>query len=173
MKLKPMKKLLALSLMSSLFMPVISQSAVYNNGTKTANFDVTLTINADCSISAAALNFGSAQGVLASAINVNTTLSVTCTNNTLYNIGLNAGTGTSSVGTTRYMAGTGSNTDKVQFNLYQLAGSTLWGDTQGTDTKSGSGNGNAQTLTVYGQIPAQSTPQPDSYKSTITATVYF
>jgi spore coat protein U-like protein len=35
------------------------------------------------------------------------------------------------------------------------------------------GTGNAQTLTVYGQIPAQTTPQPDAYKSTITATVYF
>ena len=33
--------------------------------------------------------------------------------------------------------------------------------------------GAQQTLTVYGEVPAQQTPAPDSYKSTVTATVYF
>ena len=87
--------------------------------------------------------------------------------------GLSAGTGAGSSGTTRYLSGTGGNASTVRFNLFQAAGTTPWGDTQGTNTHGGVGNGAAQALTVYGEVPAQTTPQPDVYKSTITATVYF
>ncbi|MQA41375.1 Csu type fimbrial protein [Rugamonas aquatica] len=151
----------------------VADAAVYSNGSKTSTFDVTLTIIADCTIAANNLNFGSSQGVLATAVTANTTLSVTCTNTTPYNLGLSAGTGTGSSGTTRYMSGTGGNTSTIGFNLFQTAGATVWGNTQGTNTQSGTGTGSAQTITVYGQIPVQTTPQPDTYKSTITATVYF
>ncbi|RBL65547.1 spore coat U domain-containing protein, partial [Pseudomonas sp. MWU13-2625] len=37
----------------------------------------------------------------------------------------------------------------------------------------GTGTGAAQSLTVYGQVPAQATPKPDTYQTTVTATVYF
>lgn len=154
-------------------LPGVSNAATYLNGSNTATFDVTLKIVANCVIAAAPLDFGQTQGVLASAVNVSTTLNVTCTNSTPYNVGLNAGTGAGSVGTTRYLAGTGGNTATVQYNLFQAAGATVWGNTQGTDTHSGTGSGVAQPITVYGQVPPQSTPIPDTYKSTITATVYF
>lgn len=162
---------LAATLVAAGFSP--AGAAVYSNGSNTANFDVTLTIVANCVISANPLSFGTNQGVLTSAVNATSTLAVTCSNTTPYNVGLNAGTGTGSSGTTRYMNGTGANTATVQFNLFQTAGATLWGNTQGTNTLGGTGNGTAQTLTVYGQIPVQTTPMPDAYKSTITATVYF
>ncbi|MRX06617.1 fimbrial major subunit CsuA/B family protein [Pseudoduganella sp. FT25W] len=151
----------------------LSSAAVYSNGSKTANFDVTLKIIADCIISANALDFGQSQGVLATNVTVNSTLSVTCTNTTPYNVGLNAGTGVGSTTAARVMSGTGANTSTVAYNLLQSSGGSNWGNTQGTDTKSGVGSGVAQTLTVYGVVPAQMTPQPDTYKSTITATVYF
>ena len=154
-------------------MPATGNAAVYSNGTNTTTFDVTLKIIANCVISALPLDFGQTQGVLATAVNVNTTVNVTCTNTTLYNVGLNAGTGTGSVGTTRYLSGTGGNAATVQFNLFQTAGATVWGNTQGTDTLGGTGNGTAQPITVYGNVPPQATPMPDTYKSTITATVYF
>ena len=154
-------------------LPVTGTAATYLNGSNNTTFDVTLKIVANCVISAAPLDFGQTQGVLASNVSVNTNLSVTCTNTTPYNVGLNAGTGSGSVGTTRYLAGTGGNTATVQYNLFQTAGATVWGNTQGTDTHSGTGTGAAQTITVYGQVPVQSTPAPDTYKSTITATVYF
>ena len=156
-----------------LLAPQLAAAAVYSNGSKTVTFDAQLTIIADCTIAANNLNFGSSQGVLATAVTANTTLSVTCTNTTPYNLGLSAGTGTGSSGTTRYLSGTGGNTSTVAFNLFQTAGATVWGNTQGTNTQSGTGTGAAQTITVYGQIPVQATPQPDSYTSTITATVYF
>ena len=150
-----------------------ADAATYGNGTATSNFDVSMKIVANCVIAANALDFGQSQGVLNTAVNVNSTINVTCSNTTPYNVGLSAGTGAGSTGTTRYMSGTGGNTATVQFNLFQTAGATLWGNTQGTDTLGGVGNGSAQTLTVYGQVPVQTTPMPDTYKSTITATVYF
>jgi spore coat protein U-like protein len=165
-------KLAALALMSTLFAPMASEAATYSQS-KTAKFDVTMKIVADCTISAAGLDFGQNQGVISNAVSANSNISVTCTNTTPYNVGLNAGTGTGSNGTSRYMSGTGANTGTVQFNLYRSQGSGLWGDTQGTDTMSGVGNGTLQTLTVYGEIPVQTTPMPDSYKSSVTATVYF
>ena len=154
-------------------LPGASHAATYGNGTNTATFDVTLKIVANCVISALPLDFGQTQGVLATAVNVNTTLNVTCTNTTPYNVGLSAGTGSGSTGTTRYLAGTGGNVQTVQYNLFQASGATVWGNTQGTDTHSGTGTGASQPITVYGQVPQQATPMPDTYKSTITATVYF
>ncbi|SHN41827.1 Spore coat protein U (SCPU) domain-containing protein [Duganella sacchari] len=173
MKSKFLTRVALATAFGAALLPVLSGAAVYSNGSKTTTFDVTLKIIADCTIAANTLDFGQSQGVLATAVNVNTTLNVTCTNTTPYNIGLNAGTGTGSTVAARLMSGTGANTSTVAFNLFQAAGTTNWGNTQGTDTKSGTGTGSSQTITVYGNIPAQATPQPDTYKSTITATVYF
>lgn len=163
----------AIALVSAALIPVFASAAVYSNGSKSSTFDVTMRIVADCTIGTNGMDFGQNQGVLTTTVSAQSSINVTCTNTTAYNIGLNAGTGAGSSGTTRYMSGTGANTGVVQFNLYQAAGSTPWGNTQGTNTMAGTGNGTQQTLTVYGEIPAQNTPAPDSYKSTITATVYF
>jgi spore coat protein U-like protein len=141
--------------------------------TQTASFDVSMKIVADCTISATGIDFGQTQGVLTSAVSGSSAINVACTNTTPYSVGLNAGTGAGSSGTTRYMNGTGANTNTVKFNLYQQPGATPWGNTQGTDTMGGTGTGVVQTLTVHGEIPVQATSTPDSYKSTITATVYF
>nr|WP_315250595.1 spore coat U domain-containing protein [uncultured Duganella sp.] len=157
----------------ALIAPQIGGAAVYSNGSRTSNFDVTLKIIADCVIATNPLDFGQSQGVLENAVNANTTLQITCTNTTPYNVGLNAGTGAGSTVGARTMSGTGGNTGTVNFNLNMSAGGGNWGNTQGTDTRSGTGTGTAQNLTVYGVVPAQATPQPDVYKSTITATVYF
>lgn len=148
-------------------------AAVYNNGNKQSSFDVTMGIVADCTIATNAMDFGAGRGVLATSISATSAIKVTCTNTTPFNLGLNAGTGTGSSGTTRFMNGTGANAGTVKFNLLQAAGGAPWGDTQGSNTMGGTGSGTEQTLTVYGEIPAQNTPAPDTYKSTITATVYF
>jgi spore coat protein U-like protein len=162
-------KLFVASLIGAIAMPMAAQAA-----SKTATFDVSMKIVADCTISAAALDFGQNRGLLTSTVSANSNLTVTCTNTTPYTVGLDAGTGTGSSGTSRYMNGTNGNTATVPFNLYRTQGAGLWGNTQGTDTMSGTGTGAAQTLTVYGEVPAQAqTPAPDTYKSTVTATIYF
>ena len=150
-------------------------AAVYSNGTSTTTFTVSLTLQANCAISANPLSFGTT-GVLSAAINQQTTVAVTCTNTTPYNVGLDGGNVAGSTVASRLMAGTttGNTGTTVGFQLYQDAGhTTIWGTTQGTNTVAGTGNGAAQSINVYGQVPSQATPKPDTYQTTVTATVYF
>jgi spore coat protein U-like protein len=148
-------------------------SGVAVAASKTATFDVTMRVVADCTIAATGIDFGQT-GIMTGAINGSSNINVTCTNTTPYNVGLDAGTGAGSSGTTRFLAGaTGGNADTVEVKLFRQAGTGLWGNTQGTDTLAGTGNGVQQVLTVYGEIPKQKAVTPDTYKSTITATIYF
>lgn len=137
--------------------------------TATTTFNVTATVQSTCLISGSTLAFGTYTG---SALSVSTTLSVTCTNSTTYNVGLNPGTASGATVTTRAMTGPGGAT--LSYALYQDSGhSTNWGQTVGTDTKSGTGNGSAQTLTVYGLLAGNQYPSPGSYSDTITATITY
>jgi spore coat protein U domain-containing protein, fimbrial subunit CupE1/2/3/6 len=137
--------------------------------TATTTFNVSAAVQATCLMSASNLGFGSYSG---SAVATSTTLSVTCTNGTSYNIGLNAGTAAGATVTTRAMTGPGGAT--LSYALYQDSGhATNWGNTVGTDTKSGSGNGSAQTLTVYGNLAGNQYPTPGGYSDTITATITY
>jgi spore coat protein U-like protein len=145
------------------------------SGTATATFQVSLTVTTNCSISANPLAFGSTNSALATtAIAQSTSLSVTCNNGASYTLSLDKGTTTGSTVTNRLLAGTGSNTQTVQYELYSDSGhSTIWGDSTGGSTVSGTGTGAAQTITVYGQVPSQTVPTADTYTSTETATVSF
>lgn len=137
--------------------------------TATTTFNVTATVQATCLISGNNLAFGTYSG---SAIGMTTTLSVTCTNGTTYNVGLNAGTASGATVTTRAMTGPASAT--LDYAMYQDSGHAAnWGNTVGTDTKSGTGNGSAQTLTIYGELAASQYPAPGSYSDTITATITY
>src|SRR5947209_15357512 len=119
--------------------------------TATTTFNVTATVQATCLISASNLGFGTYSG---SAIATTTTMSVTCTNGTTYNVGLNAGTASGATVSTRQMGGTVAGS-LLNYGLFQDSGhATNWGNTVGTDTVAGTGNGAAQSLTVFGQIPA-------------------
>lgn len=150
-----------------------AQAATLSNGSVPAPFVVSLTLNPSCSISAAPLTFP-ATGGLTAAVPGKTSLSVTCTNMTSYEVGLDGGTVAGSTVANRLMAGSNNNKATVGFGLYQdAAGTTAWGNTPGTDTLAGTGTGSAQSIPVYGQVPIQPTPMADTYQTTITATVYF
>ena len=137
--------------------------------TATTTFQVTATVAATCLISATSLAFGSYTGVVA---NATSTISVTCTNTTPYNVGLDAGTASGATVTTRKMTGPAS--ALLNYALYRDSAHTLnWGNTVGTDTQSGTGSGSAQSLTVYGQVAASQFVAPGSYTDTITATVSY
>ncbi|WP_425470725.1 Csu type fimbrial protein [Trinickia fusca] len=174
--MKPLPLSLALAIALAFAPPLpVSHAAIYSNGTATSTFNVSLTIQANCTVLANPLNFGT-NGVLAAALNQQTTVAVTCSNTTPYNVGLDAGTVSGSTVSSRLMAGTatGNTSTTVSFQLYQDAGhTTVWGNTQGTDTVGGTGNGSSQSITIYGQVPTQTTPKPDTYQTTVTATVYF
>jgi spore coat protein U-like protein len=116
------------------------------------------------------LNFGS-QGVLVANVDNTSTLQVQCTNTTPYNIGLDAGTGSGATVAARKMS-SGANT--ITYSLYRDSGrATVWGNTVGTNTVSGIGNGASQAYTVYGRVPPQTTPAAATYTDTITVTVTY
>ncbi|MCS5710952.1 spore coat protein U domain-containing protein [Candidatus Berkiella aquae] len=145
-------------------------SSCCHAATNTTTFNVTATVAANCSISANTLAFG-AYNPLSAPTDSTTDITITCTNGSGYNVGLNAGTTAGGTVTNRLMAN-GANT--LGYGLYQNSGRTInWGDTIGTDTVSGTGNGGAQTLTVYGRIPSAQYVPPGSYSDTITITATF
>jgi spore coat protein U-like protein len=137
--------------------------------TATATFQVTATVQATCQISATPLAFGVYTGVLANALS---TVTVTCTNTTTYNVGLDAGQATGATVTTRKMAGPSGGL--LAYSLSQNDARTInWGNTVGTDTETGIGNGTAQALTVFGRVAAGQFVAPGAYADTITATLTF
>ena len=140
--------------------------------TAIGSFTVQITIQASCVfISATSLTFN-AVGVIAANDDVTSTLSVQCTNTTPYNIGLSVGVGTGATVASRKMTGPAG--AQVNYTLYSDTNrTTVWGQTIGTDTVSASGTGAAQSYTVYGRVPVQTTPAPGTYTDTITVTVTY
>src|SRR5262249_23078780 len=138
--------------------------------TATGSFNVQVAITATCVVtSATTLDFGT-QGVLSANVDQTSTINVTCTNTTPYNIGLDKGLTGSSVTTRQMKAGSAL----INYSLFSDSGRTVnWGNTVGTDTVAATGNGSAQAFRVYGRIPAQTTPAPGTYTDTITVTVTY
>ncbi len=138
--------------------------------TATGSFNVQVTIAATCVVTSATnLDFGT-QGVLAANVDQTSTINVTCTNTTPYNIGLDKGLNGSSVTTRQMKAGSAL----INYSLFSDSGRTTnWGNTVGTDTVAATGNGSAQPFTVYGRIPAQTSPAAGTYTDTITITVTY
>jgi spore coat protein U-like protein len=147
-----------------------------NATTATANFQVLLTITKVCSVTAGAgsnINLGTVAST-ATGINGTNSISVTCSKSTPYFIGLapsNASTTGAGV-----MAGTGGNTDTVPYQLYSVAGTTIWGNTA-TATSVGNGvtntgTGAAVTIPVYATAPSANY-SPDNYTDTVNVNVNY
>jgi spore coat protein U-like protein len=148
-------------------------------GTATANLAVTIQINASCTINAATLDFGSRAGTLlvASNIDANTTVSVTCTNGSPYSIGMDNGANVS--GSQRRMK---SGSNFLNYGLYVDSGySNPWITTGSpsscTPTSScflGTGNGSPQSVSIYGRVPLIGTAPPTgTYTDTVTMTITY
>lgn len=138
--------------------------------TASSTFAVTSTVQATCTVTSGTnLAFGIYTGTQATAT---TTVSVACTNTTAYQVGLNAGTATGATVATRKM--TGPSSAVLSYSLFRDASRTQnWGNTAGTDTVSGTGDGTTQAITVYGAVPAGQFVAPGSYADTIVVTVTY
>lgn len=137
--------------------------------TTSSTFNVTATVQATCTVSANNLAFGVYTGTLVTGTS---SVSVTCTNTTAYQVGLNAGTASGATVTTRQMGGPSA--ALLNYALYRDAARTQnWGNTAGTDTISGTGDGNARAITVYGTVPAGQLVAPGAYSDTIVVTVTY
>jgi len=149
----------------------IAMMAAVSASAQTDTFQVTASVNAACTVSANDLAFGVYDPFSATPTDGSATMDVLCTNTTAYDVGLDEGVGTGATVASRKMA---SGANLLNYSLYQESGrTTVWGDTVGTDTVSGTGTGTAQTLTVYGRIFALQNAVPGAYSDTVTVTVTF
>lgn len=146
--------------------------------TKTANITVSATVPKNCNISTGSIAFGSYDPLGANAaanLDQTGTFTVACTKTVAWSVGLDAGQNGANVpggvSATRAMA-EGSN--YLGYEIYTTgARSTVWDN---TSMVSGSGTGVAQTVTLYGRVPAGQTGTPPSavsYGDTVIATVNF
>jgi spore coat protein U-like protein len=138
--------------------------------TDTANMPVQIVITNACNVSAVApttLDFGT-HGLLNANFDSTSTITVTCTTGATYTVALNGGGG-GNVNARRMINGA----NNVGYQLYkEVAHTNVWGDTTGA-LVAGTGNGTAQTLTVYGRVAAQTTPPAGTYADSVTVTVTY
>ena len=137
--------------------------------TQTAQFQVITGVQTTCLISATTLSFG--QILLVHSTGTGS-ITVNCTVSTPFNIGLDAGVGAGATISARKMTGPGGAT--LTYSLFQDPAHSLnWGQTVGVDTVAGSGNGQDEAFTVYGNLPAGQSVPAGAYVDTVTATLTF
>jgi spore coat protein U-like protein len=157
------RHLLPLQLLACLA-PSLSAFAV----TTTANMAVSATVVATCLITASPMAFGPYTGL---QVDTTATVTITCTNTTTYSVGLDAGTSTGATVTTRKMGPPVAGL--LAYALFSDTGRTAnWGNTTPTWV-TGTGNGAAQPLTVYGRLASGQFVAPGAYTDTIVATVTY
>ncbi|GAB3774242.1 spore coat U domain-containing protein [Ramlibacter monticola] len=138
----------------------------------TATFKVQARVNAACDIVATDLNFGAYSAQSGTPLQGTTLLHATCTPNAGYQIGLNQGTSPGATVNQRRMVS--APTGVLNYQLYSDSARTrIWGNTQGTDTVTGVGNGLSQEHTVYGSVPAAQVVPVGDYADTITVRIYY
>lgn len=141
------------------------------SGSYTTNFDATITIENSCDASITSVNdldFGTAT-LADTNVDSTTDITVKCTTDAAYNIGLTAASGGTG---SRVMSGPGTD---IGYEMYSDSGHTnVWGDTIGTDTVSDTGDGSNQTHTVFGRVAnIPGTATAGNYSDTVTVTVSY
>lgn len=139
--------------------------------TATGSFNSQIIITDECKVqSSTDMDFGS-EGVLDAAVTSTSDFEVQCTSGTGYTLSLDGGSGASGTTTTRTMESGGN---AVNYTLWKDAGHTQnWGDAGGEIMSGLTGNGADQSYTVYGVVPAQTTPAAATYTDTVTITVTY
>ncbi|MTH44698.1 Csu type fimbrial protein [Intestinirhabdus alba] len=131
----------------------------------------TATIKNGCDLlSVAPMDFGSKSPVNGGQLagDAAAGVAIRCPVNTTFTVAI--GPGVNNDGTSRRVCN-GANC--VAYGLYQDAGHTTpWNDSDAVQTQTAT-TGDAQTLTVYGMIPAQSWPTPGTYTDTVVVTLSY
>jgi spore coat protein U-like protein len=143
--------------------------------TTTGTLTVNTTVIKVCLISNGTLNFGNYDPTAATANTTSTTVTLTCTPGSSYNIGMNAGSGSGGSTTLREMTLSGGSAT-LGYELFQDSGySVNWGNTVGTSTLAGTTSSStlANTITVYGEIPANEVAGVGNYSDSVTMTVTY
>lgn len=149
-----------------------------NAATDDDTFDVSIEIEAACSVTAGGdsdIDLGTVAST-ATDLSGSSTITVKCSNTVPYYVGLSpSNSATDGAGE---MDPSGDSPDTVPYQLRSTSGSsgTVWGDTATSSSVgngvSGTGNGEDQDLTVY--VTAEDANYaPDSYSDTVTVSVNY
>ena len=144
--------------------------------TKPLLFSAQATVVPSCLINATSdINLGNQMANQTTIVGSNNdAIDITCTNAAPYYIGLAPSNGdTAGAGV---MSGTGSNTDKVPYQLRRTAGPSgaIWGNVANATGNgiTGSGTGTSTSQTVYVTVPSTDF-MPDQYTDTVTITINY
>jgi spore coat protein U-like protein len=145
--------------------------SVASGGGTVSGFQITANVQQTCQVTTNPMTFPTPTGGDPSGATATTTLTVSCTSHTGYQVGLDNGKNVD--GTTRRMRGGPTHSDYISYGLYKDSSyGTSWGNAKGTDTVTGTSN--PQTFTVYGKVNAnQGTPAPGNYFDAVTVYVYY
>ena len=143
-------------------------------GSATANMQVSANVLRKCWITALPLDFGAYDPVQANVtapLDGQATLTVACTKGTSVNIGLD--NGTNAQGQTRRMTAGGTNL--LNYELYKDGGrSQRWGDTGGERFDAGlAPSKDPRNFIVYGRVPGGQDVPEGNFQDTILVTVQF
>lgn len=142
-------------------------------GTQQTTMGVSATVTANCSITALPVAFGNINPLAGGAFTATGSVTVTCTTGSPWGVTADAGGGSGATLSVRRMTYSGNT---LNYALYTDSGYVnVWGSgTGGTASVTGTGNGSAQTFTIYGRIPAGQTAAPaGGYSDTVNVTVTY
>jgi spore coat protein U-like protein len=142
-------------------------------GTASGSLATSATVTANCTVSTTPLAFGNVDSTSASNVDASGGLSITCTNGSAWTASAGVGAGSGASYATRKMT---AGSDLLNYNIYTSAArTTVWGDgTASTGTIGGTGNGSAQSVTVYGRVAGGQNGVPvGSYADTVAVTVTY
>ena len=144
----------------------------------TDNMNVTVTVTASCTVSVTDMDFADiVTHDTGSAENATATVTVACTADAPYAVGFDTGAHEAVDGTAPaqlFNSAAGADNPNLTYGLYTTVGhTTAWGDNIGVDTVAGTGDGDDQTLTVYGQIDAGQEVSLGDYSDTVVASVWY
>lgn len=143
-------------------------------GSTSDTLDVSATVTSNCTVSAGTVAFGNVDVTTGAAVDGTGTIAVTCTSGTAWSAAADAGSGTGATLDTRKMV---NGANLLNYALYtDEARSNVWGDAADANTVkiSGTGNGTAQSSTIYGRVLANQNSLPaGAYADTVTVTVTY
>jgi len=137
----------------------------------TSSFTVVASVTASCTVSVSNMDFGNISPEVVSAVDQIATISLSCTNDSDYTIGLSQGAHFVESGPTgRRM---NNNGDLLAYGLYRDAARTEnWGQDAGT-VAVGVGTGEEQSRTVFGRILSNQEAFAGTYYDTVVVIVTY
>jgi len=156
----------------------LSTAASAASATGSLNAKIVITSNCAITGSSTDLDFGSNASTATGPISAsNGGFSVTCTNQTPYTIGLKStASGAADDGTGTMKANVGGTDYTIGYQLYQDAGTTVWGNVASggsANVKSSIGTGTAQAFTVYGKTTTSLNVPAATYSDTVSINVEY